>query len=238
VPKRAPLLTDVELARFGAYLKACRDAKALTVHAVAIELAKKAKRRPARQATAVQRTNDNQIRAWEAGSKPASAETLKKLAELYDRSELEFLLKGGYTEEVVPFIVGLLKFARSQRHDLPFKWTVAHIGPGQKPHPGRREDTAIVAIWLGLRAFPPADELPLDENEIPRQDERAILHVVSRPTRLPRLISRALEALRDPLTWDLVRRRRRATEYFQDWLLHFEPVLYRYYCEKVYGDWI
>ena len=32
------------VAHFGAYLKACRDAKALTVHAVAIELAKKAKR--------------------------------------------------------------------------------------------------------------------------------------------------------------------------------------------------
>jgi transcriptional regulator with XRE-family HTH domain len=242
VPKRSPLLTDAERARFGAYLKACRDDKRLTVHAVAVELAQKAKRRPKRKATAVQRTNDNQIRAWEAGSTPPSAETLKKLAELYDRSELEFLLKGGYIEEVVPFIVGFLKFARSHRHDAPFVdaiWsdlTAGEIRAGFIPL-RVTEVEAMYAIWLAFRAFPLAGEIPLAPKEIPRQYEDLTKNrLPPRPTRLPRQVSKAIGDLHDPDVTDPARRRRRAAEDFHKWLFDFEPDLYRIGFALLYGD--
>ncbi|HEY2475323.1 MAG TPA: hypothetical protein VGI19_11045 [Candidatus Cybelea sp.] len=203
-------------------------------------MAKKATKRPTRKAPALRRANAHHVRAWEAGEVLPSAETLRTLAQLYELSELELLLKGRYLEQVVPFIVGLFKRSRSRlrRQDslLPLWSQLAletdRIGPLRAPG----EVEGLFAIWLALRAFPPAVEIPLAENEIPRLLETRLKDRILRPTRLPRLIARAMEALHDPDVPDPVRRRRRAAEFFQDWLLHFDPHLYRICYTPTNGD--
>lgn len=227
------MLSASEQQAFGAYLKAARQNTLRSVHAVAIELAKTAAKRPSRKAAPLQRANANQIRAWEAGKVPPSEETLRRLAPLYYRSVFELFIQGGYLQNVLPLAVALLKDSRIQRLDHPFSGkTMRDLTDGNEPV------STLAGMWLAFRAFPSSFDVSSPWSEIPRYHNFVFIEPppVRRPTRLPRQISSAMKALHDPLVKDPVRRRNRAAQYFQDWLLRFEPALYRMSFAQSQGD--
>lgn len=233
MPRKRPLLSASERRAFGAFLKRIRQARKLSVHAVAIELAKTAAKRPTRKAPPLDRANASQVRAWEAGSVLPSEKTLTRLAPLYRRSPLDLFIKSGYLETVLPIMVGLLKDSRIKRLDRPFSGnTMGDLTDDHEP------PSTLAAMWLAFQAFPSSFDVPSKWYEIPPHYHFVIVHEyqVRRPTRLPRLITSAMKALRDPLVKDPVRRRNRAAEYFLDWLLHFEPALYHMCFPQTSGD--
>lgn len=240
MPKRRPSIEPSEQKAFGAYLRSCREANGLPIRAVAIKLPENATRRPARQASPVQRANANQVRAWEAGDTVPSVDTLKRLAAIYGCSRLEFWVRAGYVYEILPFIVALLKLARIKRLNRPFEGsTFADVTSWQEPPEGK------FAIWLALRAFSRSSAEHDEWGEIPSNYEDFYascypdlfdqIELPRLPTRLPPMISRARRALIDRAV-SMSKRRQRAAHYFQDWLEHFEPALYRICYAQTYGE--
>jgi hypothetical protein len=187
-----------------------REIRELSKNQVARSLAGGTKKNP----------QENYLRRIERGDELPSVKRLIQLARLYKYPEFALLLWGGYAEELLRRILGLInagfqarRASASGEHE-PDLWFTDDI-------PRATLHGTVVAF----RAFPldGVIELPTDLHSAEPTDDS----ILRFPTRRPRRIALALDALRDEAL-AVVDRRLIAARYVHAWVRSVEPSVYAY----------